>query len=591
MGRWLEITFAPDKDSLQLVNTLKQLPFIACVQNVPGQLLPCSSSSDTLVSSTGALPWYLEQTHIPALWKLTKKRNIKVAVIDDGIRLTHKDIAGRIWTNPNEIAGNNKDDDGDGFIDDIHGWDVSDDDNDVSPPENRLQDFYHGTHIAGIIALATPRMADDKFGIYIIPVKCLSDNAKLTYLKDGYKGIEYAIKAGADIINCSWGGGEFSQYEKDLLQAAADKNILIIASAGNYPTEQIQYPAGGKNVIAITGLDSNNIKPHNFNYGSFIGLSAPGVNILGASVMDDSSRTVSTGTSEATPIVTSIAALLMACYPELKAKDVEMILKNCATPVDELNAEYAGKLGAGLVDASKAIQLLSQGLPTNNPEVTTNAKGYLLFNKNNSAKTKQQAWFIHPYGHYRGIRVYMPPSFSKSKGSISLYKTSVTDSNLINSYSLQQLPDSSFMAQDSLWVVLKADKLQKDFNLSISYTAETVDSSCLYCSGTKVFTASSGTFSDGSKENNYAGRESCKWLIQAPPGKKITLEFTAFDTEPRVDFVYVFDGDQTNGKILALYSGPNIPPPVISRHNKMLVWFVTSETVHGKGWDAKYSIQ
>ena len=71
----------------------------------------------------------------------------------------------------------------------------------------------------------------------------------------------------------------------------------------------------------------------------------------------------------------------------------------------------------------------------------------------------------------------------------------------------------------------------------------------------------------------------------------ITLELTAFDTEPRVDFMHVFDGGETNAKILALYSGPNIPPPVVSLHNKMLVWFVTNETVRGKGWEAKYTIK
>lgn len=594
MGRWLSVSFRLTGDSAKFINALKGEAFVKYVQSPPGQLMLCSPVKQWASSAESAgaanIPWYIKHTHLPALWGLPKKRNIIIAIVDDGVRMTHKDIADRIWTNSAEIPGNNKDDDGDGFIDDVHGWDVSDDDNDVTPPVYRLQDFYHGTHIAGEIALATPAQPGDKFRIDIMPVKCLSDNAKLTYLKDGYRGIEYAIKAGANIINCSWGGGNFSQYEKDLLQTAFEKNILIVASAGNYPTEQVQYPAGGNNVIAVTGIDSNNIKPHNFNYGPFITVCAPGVDIEGASVMDDSTRLLMTGTSEATPIVTSIAALIMAGYPGLKVKDIQTILMNSALPVDDINAEYNGKLGAGLIDAAAAVNFITQKQVQGSPAAVANAKGYLLYARANRQPFKNQQWYIHPYGHYRGIRMYMPPSYSNTKGSISVYKTSIADTNLLNKYSLQQLPDSVFAAEDSLWVVLEAEKLPKNFDLSIAYRAETVDSSCLYCSGTKIFTEPTGTFSDGSGNNPYAGREDCRWLIEAPEGKKITLQFTSFNTQARVDFVYVFDGDKTNGKIIALYSGPNIPPPVTSFHNKMLVWFVTNETMHGNGWTAKYTI-
>jgi len=593
MGRWLTISFVRNGDSLGLINTLKQLPFISYVQNMPQQLLTCSLKKDVTAGDTAISdPWYLSRAGIPALWQLPKKRNVVIAVVDDAVRLTHKDIAGHLWTNPKEIPNNNKDDDGDGFVDDVNGWDVSDNDNNVLPPDNRLQDFYHGTQLAGEIAFATPRLPGDKFGIYIMPVKCLGDNARQTYLKDGYKGIEYAIKAGADIINCSWGGGQFSQYEKDILQTAADKNILIVASAGNFPTEQVQYPAGGKNVIGVTGVDKGNIKPRNFNYGPFISLSAPGVNILGASVMDDTARSVYSGTSFSAPVVSAAAALLMACYPELKAKDIQQLLMASAVAVDTLNTAYSGKLGAGLINAAAASALYANAHPTEGGKLTvTNPAGYILFNKRNSPTVKQSVWFIHPYGHYKGLRLYMPHSFTGSKGNIDLYKKAIADTNLLGSYSLQHLPDSAFAAEDSLWVVLHADRLQKDFNLAIGYRAETVDSSCLYCSGTKMFTTATGSFGDGSKENNYAGREDCKWLIEAPPGKKITLEFTTFDTEPRVDFVYVFDGETTASKIIALYSGPHIPPPVTSFGNKMLVWFLTTETNHGKGWEAKYTVK
>ena len=134
---------------------------------------------------------------------------LRVAVVDDGFRLTHKSIKDFIFTNEKEVPGNFQDDDQNGYPDDIHGWDISDNDNDVSVPKGKEEVFYHGTYISGVITGIFRQCFGEEASKYlkIIPVKVLSSNAKSTYLADGYKGMKYACDLGADIVCCAWSGG------------------------------------------------------------------------------------------------------------------------------------------------------------------------------------------------------------------------------------------------------------------------------------------------------------------------------------------------------------------------------------------------
>src|SRR4051812_46853380 len=94
--------------------------------------------------SKSVQPWFLGAISMPDTLRIQPGKVVKIAVLDDGFRLTHAALRNLIWTNPAEIPGNGIDDDGNGYVDDVHGWDVSDDDGNVSPPPDRLQDFYHG---------------------------------------------------------------------------------------------------------------------------------------------------------------------------------------------------------------------------------------------------------------------------------------------------------------------------------------------------------------------------------------------------------------------------------------------------------------
>ncbi len=121
----------------------------------------------------------------------------------------------------------------------------------------------------------------------------------------------------------------------------------------------------------------------------------------------------------------------------------------------------------------------------------------------------------------------------------------------------------------------------------MEYRAEPINFSCLYCRDT-VHLDAEGTFEDGSGPNDYSFNSDCKWLITAPEGKVIHIKFTEFQTEARTDLLYFFNGAGTHEKIMAIYSGPEIPPEMTTWTNQVLVWFVTDGKNQEKGWKAQY---
>ncbi|HEY4786891.1 MAG TPA: S8 family serine peptidase, partial [Bacteroidales bacterium] len=281
LAQWIRIDFQQGTNLSRFKTNFSALPFVEKVDEIPDRNLNEEWCSEHFTES-----WYLNRIHCPVNLHYKMNRPLKIAIVDDAFRLTHEMFRDFIWKNPKEIPGNHFDDDGNGYIDDLKGWDVSDGDNDVSPPPGRLKEFYHGTYIAGIIATILTKAYGKKAPEYfkIIPVKCVSDFAEKAIIRDGYKGIEYAIKAGADIINCSWAGDYISDYEKDLLRVAKEKNILIVASAGNLYAEREEYPAAYTNVMAVAAVDSMDRKLPFSNYGEYVRLSSPGINICGAGV-------------------------------------------------------------------------------------------------------------------------------------------------------------------------------------------------------------------------------------------------------------------------------------------------------------------
>ena len=565
---------------------LKKIIFIAHIIGISifaGVNTPAQSAIDE--------SWFLRNLHTPKnITPGTRKEKIVIAIVDDGVRITHRDLKNYIWKNPKEIPDNKIDDDGNGYVDDIHGWDVSDNDNKVTPPHTRLKEFYHGTHIAGIVTQIVQQAYGDSSSsfIKIMPVKSLADRAKSTYLKDAYKGIEYAVKAGADIIICAWSVGFISQTESEILQEAQKKGILIVASAGNFPEEREQYPAAYNSVMAVATLNQKNLKIEKSNYGQFIDLSAPGIDIPSTSALSDTAYETREGTSFAVPMVAAATALVKLQHPSYSLKQVEACLKSSAEVIDTINPKFFGKLGAGKLNIEAAVECkLFQG-KTKEENNLFHPKGYLHFK---TSDEKSATWSIKPPGIFKGF--WFRPVFNlekAGKGTLNFYSDQSSDAKLISSHSLESFPDSVYIAGTTAYVTFESENTQQKVNWLLEYEAETINFSKLYCKDTKNLDVE-GTFEDGSGSNNYSFNSDCKWFITAPEGKVIHIKFTEFDTEAKTDLLYFFNGSGTHEKIMAIFSGPNTPPELTTWRNQVLVWFVTDGKNQGKGWKAEYIFQ
>jgi len=532
--------------------------------------------------------WFLDGVNAAAsIPSRTANRAIVIAIVDDGMRISHQDLQGFIWSNRKEIPGNAIDDDGNGYVDDVHGWDVADGDNTVTPPANRLDDFYHGTHLAGVVTqIARRAYGDDAVDrIQIMPVKSLADRANRTYLVDGYKGIEYAIQAGADIILSAWGVGHISAEESRILRQANEKGILIVASAGNYPEGTEQYPAADEPVLAVAALDRHDKKTERSNFGVFVDLAAPAIDIRSAGVRSDTDYEVREGTSQAAAIVAAAAAVVRLQHPSYSRQEVIACLKQSADQIDAINPRFTATLGAGKLNlkAAEECALLSDA---DTPSVAlVNPQGYLYFDKR---RGKTATWDIAPHGEFKGLR--FRPLFDNrqaAQGTINFYAGQTADAPLVASHSLAELPDSVYVAGTTAHVEYKSTRTRNSPSLLLDYNAEPIDFRRLYCSDTKHLNVE-GDFDDGSGPNDYSYHSDCKWQINAPEGKVIHIRFSEFDTQAKVDKVYFFDGIGTHENVMAVFSGPDIPPELTTWRNQVLVWFVTDADVQAGGWRAEY---
>jgi len=375
--------------------------------------------------------WHLPKIGAPEAWDFwdiaggsipgnTRDEEIVLASVDDGVDYTHPDLWKNIWVNqgeiptdiifnvdqnldlkitPQEIVDYIDDYNGDGvtnlqdalhssspfmngvddnnnstqYVDDLLGWDVAgantgpDEDNDPMPRTNDS----HGTHVAGILAATTGNnegVASVTYNGSIMSVKGAVDSDGSLW--NMYAGMLYAAKAGADIVNCSWGSSGHSTSNQSVVNVLVNTyGAIVVGAAGNgnddgTPTDRPHYPSGYDNVVSVTAVGPSD----NFgwaNYGADAGdgkfhgidISAPGEGIL-STVVSYSPLTIYEawdGTSMASPLVASCIGLLKAANPSKSNDWLIETIKTTADPIDHLNPNYAGQLGSGRVNIYNAL--------------------------------------------------------------------------------------------------------------------------------------------------------------------------------------------------------------------------------------------
>lgn len=332
--------------------------------------------------------WYFNNINAYNAWDLGSGSNeIVVAIIDDAVKITHEDLANVLWTNGGEIPFDGIDNDENGYVDDIHGFDVANNDNNPNPPVTAtFYNFSHGTHVAGIAAANTDNnlgVASVGNGISIMALKCVKDaSSNPSIISDGWEGIQYAIANDANVINISWGSAAFSTTHNNLINYAASQNIVVVAAAGNSSSQNVLYPAAYESVIAVTSSKNDNTISSFSNYGAEIDIVAPGSAILSCVAANNSSYSYQSGTSMAAPIVAGTVGLMLSTNPSLTASEVKDCLFESTINIDALNPSYAGNIGHGLLDMNAAIScVLPEGGCLNPYDITietTNGNSALI---------------------------------------------------------------------------------------------------------------------------------------------------------------------------------------------------------------------
>ncbi|MCJ7812653.1 S8 family serine peptidase, partial [bacterium] len=323
-------------------------------------------------------PHYNVQQHLPQIsaqeaWDVAKgDTSVIIAIIDTGVDWDHPDLAENIWTNPDEIV-DGIDNDSNGYIDDIHGWDWVDDAYDPATGEdgdeadNDPMDFDgHGTHVAGLAAGRTNNgigIASISWNCTIMPLRVgwsSPSSSSGAWVRSDWaaQAFRYTADKGARVANFSAGS---SQTILEGAQYAFDAGVVIATSAGNDDNEIGDPLSLAPYTLAVAAVNDVDQKASYSTYGDWVSVSAPGGDLSSGSrrgifsTVFDNKYAMNYGTSMASPIVAGLAGLIKSQNPGWSNVDVVFQIINTADNIDHLNPQYAGKLGSGRINARRAV--------------------------------------------------------------------------------------------------------------------------------------------------------------------------------------------------------------------------------------------
>ena len=340
------ISAASKTEQKNIIKQLNQKPEIIYAVEKPTVYL-FDTTNDPSISQQ----YYLGAINAFAAWDIEQGDSTTViGIIDTGTDFTHDDLNTKVHRNYADPV-NGIDDDLDGFVDNFNGWDLSENNNNPQADING-----HGVKVAGIAAAAANNnigIAGAGRDISYLPIKVMNSNGELN---TAWEGIVYAADHGVDVAVCSWGGLVESPFARDIIEYAVyDKDMVIVAAAGNNDNEELFYPAAYKEVISVAATNQNDQKWAGSSYGYYVDLSAPGQDIYSTALGNNYSS--GSGTSYAAPSVGAIAALVRHQRPHLNTFQVMQQIINSTYFLDTIpqNVIYSNKLGSGRLDAYKAL--------------------------------------------------------------------------------------------------------------------------------------------------------------------------------------------------------------------------------------------
>ena len=334
-----KLVLAPGSDVLKAAEALAADPGVEYAE--PDYL---AYAADT-VPNDPLFPgqWALDQIEAPAAWDvITGTPTVVIAVLDTGIDVDHPDLAGRLWANPGEAPGNGLDDDGNGYVDDVRGWNFIADTNEVDDDDG------HGTRVAGAAVAETDNnagIAGVCWNCRLMPVKVMQAGGVANY-SDVALGIIYAAAKGAEVINLSLGGYANSNTLRQAIEIAADTSV-VVGAAGDDHSSTLFYPAAYPDVLAVGGTTATDGRASFSNYGDWVDVAAPAVAIT--TTLNGGGYGPASGTSLSAPLASGLVGLIWTQHPGWSAALIR------AQVLHTTDALPGTQLGNGRIDAASAV--------------------------------------------------------------------------------------------------------------------------------------------------------------------------------------------------------------------------------------------
>ncbi len=373
LSRIYQIEF-PDKYNVVIVSQeFAKDPNIEFAEPIPINYL-LEVPNDSLYNQQ----WYLHNILAPLAWDIHKGEDsdsvVVLSITDSGCRYLHPDMGQNIWNNLGEDADgdghtfewngsswvfdpddiNNIDDDGNGFIDDLIGWNIYS--NNMDPNDG----YGHGTAVSGLAGASTNNnigVASISYNLKLMPVQVLNAQGGGTNT-NAYNGLIYAAENGANVINCSWGGWPYSEANKEVVEYVSALGSIIVAAAGNSYNDEPIYPACYPYVIDVAAVDSLNIRTSYSSYGAGVDVSSPGPTSSQPFIalnLSDGYGNPGLGTSFSAPIVTGLVGLIKSYHPTWTNDQIIQQLLYTTDNIDQFNPGFEHMLGTGKINAYRSL--------------------------------------------------------------------------------------------------------------------------------------------------------------------------------------------------------------------------------------------